>query len=109
MFTLVFWIFQICQPVHNVLDMPEFKLQAFSRIARGGCPEECRQKSVSKMKKSAGSFNSIIFNQQIIPKLRNIKIELTYVEEVRDMIDLKHEHIVALSRIIGKLEQLYKT
>ena len=54
----------------------------------------------------SSSFTSVIVKQEIIPKLRNIKIELTYVEEVRDMIDLKYEHIVALSRIIVKLEQL---
>ena len=30
----------MCQPVHIVLDMPEFNLQAFSRIARSDCPED---------------------------------------------------------------------
>ena len=58
----------------------------------------------------AGWFiTSLSFKHQIIPKLRNIKIELTYVEEDRDMVDLNKEHILVLSRIISKLEQLYQT
>ena len=53
------------------------------------------------------SFSSLILKQEILPKLRNITIELTYVEEYRDMVDLNTEHIAVLSRIISKLEQLY--
>ena len=55
------------------------------------------------------NFTSLIINQQVIPKLRNIKIELEYVTEFRDMIDLKREHIVVLSRILTKLQQLFPT
>ena len=51
----------------------------------------------------------MIINQQIVPKLRNIKIELEYVEEYRDMIDLKCEHIRSLMNIISKLQQVYPT
>ena len=52
-------------------------------------------------------MSSLILKQKIIAILRNITIELTYVEEYRDMVDLNTEHIAVLSRIIGKLEQLY--
>ena len=48
--------------------------------------------------------------QELIPKLRNMKIEMEFtlseVCDYRDVVDLKHEHIAVLSYIIRRIELL---
>ena len=82
---------------------PTRKLLTISRLGPVDIPPAPQSQSPT-----TPSFSSLILKQEILPKLRNITIELTYVEECRDMVDLNTKHVSVLSRIISKLEQFYQ-